>query len=376
MARKGDGIYKRGKVWWMDAIIKGARHQLSLGKGINRTVALELAGVERAKILRNEAGIGKKRKDYPFDSAKADFLAWANANKRPKTAAGYKSCLGTLGEFFEGKMLSDIHPFLIEKYRQKRLAEGAKVAVNRELSRLRTVFNLCISWKKFEGENPARRFTRAPESRGRLRFLTETEEQNLLGAAQEPLHSLIILGIHTGLRVQSEGLSLTWENVNFSQKSVTVEDHFAKNGETRTVPLNSVALATLKALKDRVPGPLVFMTRGRRKVGAWRPYKSFRTAFESACEHAKLDDVTPHVLRHTFASRLVMRGADLRTVQELGGWKSLAMVQRYAHLSQEHKRQAVELLAENSPTVIPTAEKPKAVSLCAPIAQVDRASAF
>ena len=48
-----------------------------------------------------------------------------------------------------------------------------------------------------------------------------------------------------------------------------------------------------------------------------------------------------------------MRGADLRTVQELGGWKSLNMVQQDAHLSQEHKRQAVELLAGNSPTFFP-----------------------
>jgi hypothetical protein len=79
-----------------------------------------------------------------------------------------------------------------------------------------------------------------------------------------------------------------------------------------------------------------------------------------------------------------MKGADLRTVQELGGWKSLNMVQRYAHLSQEHKRQAIELLTENSPTIFTTpAEKPsgeKTVtemkSICAPIAQVDRASAF
>jgi len=49
-----------------------------------------------------------------------------------------------------------------------------------------------------------------------------------------------------------------------------------------------------------------------------------------------------------------MRGADLRTVRELGGWKSLNMVQRYAHLSQEHKRQAVELLSNNSPSLITT----------------------
>ena len=54
-----------------------------------------------------------------------------------------------------------------------------------------------------------------------------------------------------------------------------------------------------------------------------------------------------------------MKGADLRTDQELGGWKSLNMVQRYAHLSQEHKRQTIELLAEISPSLITTpAEKP------------------
>jgi site-specific recombinase XerD len=89
-----------------------------------------------------------------------------------------------------------------------------------------------------------------------------------------------------------------------------------------------------------------------RKRNKTKKYKSFTTAFESACERANLPDVTPLVLRHTFASRLVMKGVDLRTVQELGGWKSLNMVQRYAHLSQDHKRRAVELLAENFPSVI------------------------
>ncbi len=111
------------------------------------------------------------------------------------------------------------------------------------------------------------------------------------------------------------------------------------------------------------------MTQGRRKGGPWKQHRSIRTAFATACKRAKLSDVTPHVIRHTFASRLVMRGADLRTVQELGGWKSLAMVQRYAHLSQDHKRQAIELLVENSPTKIPTPQIEKPVNLCAPVAQ-------
>lgn len=361
MARKGDGIYRRGKVWRLDAWINGERYQLPLGKGISRTVALELASIERAKILKGEAGIGRKKKDIAFDDAAAEFITWAKANKRPKTAEGYESIVNRLKEFFGGKNLGDIHPFLIEKYKQKRLGEGAKVAVNRELSRLRTLINLCIKWKKFEGANPASRFPRAPESRGRIRFLTEDEESVLLAKCAEPLRSVVVIGIHTGLRAYSEGLSLTWPCVDFNQKAVTIEDHFAKNGETRTVPLNSVALETLKALKRRVPGPWVFMTqKGSKRAGNkhWEQYRSFRTAFETACKHANLCDVTPHVLRHTFASRLVMKGVDLRTVQELGGWKSLAMVQRYAHLSQKHTRQAVELLANNSPTIIPTLAEP------------------
>jgi len=49
--------------------------------------------------------------------------------------------------------------------------------------------------------------------------------------------------------------------------------------------------------------------------------------------------------RHTFASRLAMVGVDLRTIQELGGWRSLKMVERYAHLSPSHKAEAVERLA-------------------------------
>jgi len=260
--------------------------------------------------------------------------------------------MNRLKEFFGDRKVGDIHPFLIEKYKQRRLDEGAKVAVNRELSRLRTLYNLCIQWRKYEGDNPARRFKMAPESRGRIRSLSDEEEQRLLAVCDEPLRSVIILAIHTGVRPYSEGLSLTWDNVDFNHCIATVEDHFAKNGETRTVPLNSIALKTIRELKKRTPGPWVFMTnKGSKRRGDkhWEQYRSFRTAFETACRHAKLSGVTPHVLRHTFASRLVMQGVDLRTVQELGGWKSLNMVQRYAHLSQDHKRQAVGLLAKNSP---------------------------
>jgi integrase len=137
------------------------------------------------------------------------------------------------------------------------------------------------------------------------------------------------------------------------------------------MPVNSsrsrpfhIAFAVLYELRARAPGPWAFMTpKGSKRRGDkhWEQYLSFRTSFETACRHAKLSGVTPYVLQHKFASRLVLQGVDMRTVQELDGWKSLNMVQRYAHLSQEHKRQAGKLLAGNSPTLF-TAPTDEAVS--------------
>jgi len=79
--------------------------------------------------------------------------------------------------------------------------------------------------------------------------------------------------------------------------------------------------------------------------------------FREACERAKLESLGPHVLRHTFGSRLVMAGVDLRTVQELMGHKTIAMTLRYAHLSPDHKRAAMETLesrfSAKSPATFP-----------------------
>ncbi len=87
------------------------------------------------------------------------------------------------------------------------------------------------------------------------------------------------------------------------------------------------------------------------------PLKEIKTAFYAACRRANLKDVLPYLLRYSFASRLVMNGADLRTVQELGGWRSMSMVERYSHLSDRHKAEAVELIGRKHSTTLFTTPK-------------------
>jgi hypothetical protein len=91
MACRGLGIYQRGGkggTWWLDFTHQGRRYVIRLGRGISRSVAAELASVERARILRGEAGIGQKRLASSFDKAKTRFEAWMRAEKRPQHRAG------------------------------------------------------------------------------------------------------------------------------------------------------------------------------------------------------------------------------------------------------------------------------------------------
>jgi site-specific recombinase XerD len=77
-------------------------------------------------------------------------------------------------------------------------------------------------------------------------------------------------------------------------------------------------------------------------------FKRLSMLFSFVVKRTELQDLRFHDLRHTFASRLVMRGADLRTVQELMGHQDIRMTQRYAHLSASHKQNVVYLLDRDS----------------------------
>ena len=176
MARKGDALYLRGKTWYLDTNMNGTRHQRRLGKSITRSVALELAQVQRGAILKGEAGIGKKAKDLGFDDARKKFEAWAEANKKPGTARAYKGCLRRLAESFSGTRLGALSPFLVEKHKQIRIAAGARVRANRELAVLKSLFNRCRAWRLFEGDNPVTSVKMLKEPRRRLRFLEPKEE--------------------------------------------------------------------------------------------------------------------------------------------------------------------------------------------------------
>ena len=149
------------------------------------------------------------------------------------------------------------------------------------------------------------------------------------------------VALHTGMR-KSEQFSVTWDQVDFAQKYIHLNT--TKNGSDRYVSLNSEALRALQGLKEI--HTRLLLPQGSTLFVSWqnKPMTDPREWFNAACEEAKIHGVTWHTLRHTFASRLVMAGVDLKTVQELMGHKTIAMTARYAHLSPGHKLSALERL--------------------------------
>jgi integrase len=106
--------------------------------------------------------------------------------------------------------------------------------------------------------------------------------------------------------------------------------------------LNQAAVKALEALRKGFSAP-EYVCGGAREPRRW---------FEPVLKDAKVANFSWHCLRHTFGSRLVMAGVDIRTVQELLGHKTIAMTVRYCHLAPKHTLAAVERL--DAPTEAPT----------------------
>ena len=160
-------------------------------------------------------------------------------------------------------------------------------------------------------------------------------------AFADHLKPLVIVSLNTGLR-RGELFGLLWSDVDLDREILTIQGSGSKSGRTRHVPLNAEALAVFMGW--RAP-----MQRAERLVFPGRNggrLNNVRKAWTGVLEGAGIEEFRWHDLRHTFASRLAMRGVDLNTVRELLGHADYKMTLRYAHLAPEHKAAAVARLVE------------------------------
>jgi integrase len=183
-------------------------------------------------------------------------------------------------------------------------------------------------------------------------FLDFEEADRLLGAATGEWRTTILVALRTGMR-QGELRALRWQDIDLVAGRIFVRQNVVrghvgspKSGKPREIALGEDVRAAQAAHKlAHYRGALVFtdrhghmLTEGEMKHPLWR-----------ASRAAGLRRLGWHVLRHTFASHLVMRGAPLKAVQDLLGHSTIQMTMRYAHLSADVARDAVRLLDKIAP---------------------------
>jgi integrase len=209
-------------------------------------------------------------------------------------------------------------------------------SVNREIACMHHLFKKAVEWgmmerSPFEGKTSLK----LKENNKRMRFLGEAEIGGLLDACSPHLRPIVETAILTGMR-RGEILSLKWDQI----RGGFIYLEKTKTNEVRQIPVSDALEAVFKDIrrKEGLRYECVFTYQGKAIKDNF--YSTFRTALK----RAGLQDFHFHDLRHTFASQVILNGGSLKDVQELLGHKSMTMTLRYAHLTQESKRKAVNLL--------------------------------
>jgi integrase len=324
-------LYRRGKTWWVRFTApNGVRLQQS-ARTQDRVEAQEYHDRLKAELWR-VARLGEKPSHF-WEEAVLRYLK----EKRYKASLGDdKAHLRWLDQHLRGVKLDGIDRGVIDRVTERRAGEGVSNAtVNRTLEVLRAVLRKAVN--EWDWLDKALAIRMLPEPKRRIRWLSRDEAERLLAELPEHLRAMARFSLATGLRRRNV-MELEWSQVDLKRRRAWIHPDQAKARKAIAVPLNAEAMVVLREQAGK-HASRVFTYKGM-------PVKQVNTkAWKKALARVGIEDFRWHDLRHTWASWHVQAGTPLHVLQELGGWESVEMVRKYAHLAADHLTQYAERLA-------------------------------
>jgi integrase len=295
--------------------------------------------------LRELAG-KPKLSTATFSEYAEDFMdVYAKVNnKRSEQLSKQRILDNHLLPFLGRTRLVDIRLRQIERFKARQLKSDLRPkTINNHLAVLSKMLRVAEAWE-YIAAAPKVKLLKA--AKPEMRFLEFDEAARLIRVAEPGLERMLIrTALRTGLRI-GELLALRWDDVDFERRQIHVRRNYVrghidtpKSGRDRVVPMTADLYDALRRYRH-LRGPLVFCNSD----GSFLTDNQTKHYLYRACRKAFLDTFGWHVLRHSFASHLVMRGAPLKAVQELLGHATIDMTMRYAHLSPAAKNEAIALL--------------------------------
>jgi integrase len=315
--------------WIIRGTLRGIRVEESAGTD-DRRIAEEIRAKRETEIL-SESVYGR-RATATFAEAAVSYLEQGGATR----------FLNPVVRYFGVTPLARIDQDAIDQGARKIYPAASDATRNRQFY---TPTSAVLAHAARRGWCSPIVMQRPKGAAGRIRWISLDEADRLIEMAGEHLRPLIIFLIYTGARV-GEALWLDWRDVDLARGHVAFPK--TKNGEARGVPLHGRVVAALANLTHREGE--VF----RRPDGC--PYERprhasdtsagtrIKCAFNGAVARAGIKDFHPHDCRHTWATWHYASNRDLGALMRLGGWKSIAMVMRYAHVNVAELRHTIDRL--------------------------------
>ncbi|MEX1670337.1 tyrosine-type recombinase/integrase [Zhongshania guokunii] len=335
-------LYKRGKVWWVK-LTSPADERIYRSTGIeDKEQAQEYHDRLKVQLWRIHR-LGEKPRRTWQDAV----VRWVGSTDHKADHEKDLGKLKWLDRFLGNKWLDEIDADLIAKIAQTKKAESSPSTANRYLALIRAILRAARDdWAWVERVPRVRLF---PESKKRIRWISRDEAAKLIAELPPHLADMARFTLATGLRQRNVSY-LRWDQVDTSRRVAWIHADQSKSRKAIAVPLNSDALEVLKKRRGD-GGDYVFTFQGK-------PVDRTSTkAWAAAKKRAGIDDFRWHDLRHTWASWHVQSGTSLQELQELGGWSTVDMVLRYAHLAADQLLHAARRIEGTNLGTVP--QKPQ-----------------
>jgi integrase len=347
-----------GSSWWVDIRFDHVRYRKRSPEN-TKSGAQAYEALLRQKLARGEpidGGAHITQQGHTFEQFAwrwfKDYVVANNKYSEQRTKGHIIA--NSLIPFFGKLPIDEINVSEIERYKAKLSGEGlSKKTINNRLSILNTCLTMAHEWLHLEAPQPRiKRLRCAPP---KTDYLTPKESLALLAATTGTMRELVLTALRTGMR-QGELKGLQWESIDWQSGNLVVRhsrcDHrkildTPKSNRERHIPLDREVYQTL--LKRKQQNGYVFLDANGQPFHA----RGMTKYLTRACAAAGLRRITWHVLRHTFASELAVKGVPLHAVQALLGHTTIMTTMRYSHVAPSALRSAIELL---DPQRLPLAE--------------------
>ena len=306
--------------------------------GRTRSVSTRQAERKQAEVWRDQWIAGREQPIPPSQATIAEIMRGYTEARLPHVEA--KKQMLVFARTIT-RLVGNLQPHMLSRGSYSHARSATRPVADGPVRREIGVLRAALSWavrEQWIDRAPYIEMPPAPPPRDR--WLTRDEIDRLARAASSPhIRLFIVLGFHTAARTGAI-LDLRWDRVDFTHRLVSYDFPGRRQTKKRraTVPLNVPALTALQEARAVAVTDHVIEWNGRRVY-------SIRRGFTQACVRAGLVDVTPHVLRHSAASYMVMAGVPIGEVARMLGDTIKTVEATYAKHAPDYLRRAADALA-------------------------------